>query len=146
MSWIRLEPSKGRPLFLPLDHKRHFVGLLVVCLHKRIVVEDLLPLCNVVHVLEGHLQRLLQPVEGAHDGQVGKSGASACEPPIATLGKNRLQRLQPLWDELGEEFLGQLLTLLLALGKLHLGQLGPDVLVVAGDHVRLAKLQVGVAS
>ena len=111
-----------------------------------IVVKDLLSLVNVVHVLEGHLQRLVHPIQGTHDGQVGKGATVASKPTVASLGKDLLKRFEPLWHELIEELLGQLLPLCLALGKLHLGQLGPDVLVVAGYHVCLTELQVGVAS
>ena len=140
-----LESSKSRPLVLPLYHKRQRIGPLVVGLEERVGVKDLAPLRMVVHVLEGHLERLLDEIKGAHDCKISVGGIRTSKPAISTLGQDVLHRLKPLGEELGEEVLGELLALLLGLGKLHLGELGPDVLIVTGDHVGLNELHVRLA-
>merc|ERR1719400_2610825 len=144
--WTSLESSKSRFLCLPSKNIWQSTRLLIVGLDQGEGVQDLLPLRQVVHILERCMVGVVEEVEDDHDRVVGKGGGGACKPTSASLLQQPLQRLKPLGQELAEVLFHQRFSLLLTCGKHHLGQFCPHVLVVASHHVRLHKLKISPAS
>merc|ERR1719234_1123038 len=149
------ESSEFWFLLLPRDNGRQCTCPLVVGLHQGEGVQDLLPLLQVVNVLEGGMVGVVEEVKDDHDGVVSEGCGGSCKPFPSTLIQQLLQRIQPLWQEVtkiffhhGCSFLKRVFFTRLCGSprKHHLGQLGPNVLVVACHHVCLRKLQVSLAS
>ena len=93
------ESSKLRFLVLPRDNTRQCTCPLVVGFHQGEGVQDLLPLRQVVHVLERCMVGVVEEVEDDHDRVVGKGGGGPCKPTSASLFQQPLQRLKPLGQE-----------------------------------------------
>ena len=67
-SFGTLKSLEGRLLLVPCNHSGECKGPLVVCLHEGEGVQELAPLCHVVHVLECRVIRIVQVVEVDHHG------------------------------------------------------------------------------
>ena len=100
--WTSLESSKSRFLRLPSKNIWQSTRLLIVGLDQGEGVQDLLPLHQVVHVLESCMVGLVEEVEDHHDRVVGKGGGGAGKPSSASLFQQPLQRLKPLGQEFAE--------------------------------------------
>ena len=98
------ESSKLRFLVLPSDNTRQCTCPLVVGFHQGEGVQDLLPLSEVVNVLEGSMVGVVEEVKDDHDSVVSKGGGGSCKTFSSTLLQQLLKRLQPLWQEFTKIF------------------------------------------
>ena len=98
------ESSKLRFLVLPSDNTRQCTCPLVVGFHQGEGVQDLLPLSEVVHVLEGGMVGVVEEVKDNHDSVVSKGCRGSSEPSSSTLLQKLLKRIQPLWQKLTKVF------------------------------------------
>ena len=98
------ESSKLRFLVLPSDNTRQCTCPLVVGFHQGEGVQDLLPLCEVVNVLEGGMVGVVEEVKDNHDSVVSKGCRGSSKPSSSTLLQKLLKRIQPLWQKLTKVF------------------------------------------
>ena len=94
------ESSKLRFLVLPRDNTRQCTCPLVVGFQQGEGVQDLLPLSEVVHVLEGGMVGVVEEVKDNHDSVVSKGCRGSSEPFSSTLLQKLLKWIQPLWQKL----------------------------------------------